>query len=108
MRACPIGVHVVAGLRAGRRRYGRGSRRRVGPGAGDDGVEFGRQQFWVAADQVEELIIPRRVAVGSSGKHDGLTAQVVIARRCPLALAMEILRGLARSATGISRVRTPV
>ncbi len=78
---------------------------------GDDCVELGREQVRIAADQVEELLVDGpcdAVADGGCGWHGRpLSAQALMAWRSSPLLVMEILRGLACSATGITSVSTP-
>ena len=94
-----------------------GSRRRTDrwcrPFRGDDGVEFRSEQVLVAAYQVEELLIGAAPIIEAIGLQDighrchRPRLQALIACRSSPSRAIEILRGLARSATGIVRVSTP-
>ena len=83
----------------------------AGPLRGDDGLELGPQQVLVGADQVNEGLVGGRSLCTGGVQH--LThrvhpAQALMARCSSPLVAMEILRGLACSATGIARVSTPV
>ncbi len=103
---------AAASMPAGVATSGR-SGRRVGPFCGDDRVELGGDQVGVSADQVVELLVDRRrgaVTGEGCGGHDrssGSPGQALMARRSSPLVATAILRGLACSATGICRVRTP-
>jgi len=85
-------------------------RRRPGPLRRDDRVEFGPQQLFVRAHEGEELFVLRcaRETGSGQGDHDvTCPGQALIACRSSPLLLMTILRGLACSATGISKVSTP-
>lgn len=82
------------------------------PFGGDDSVELRPQQFLVGQHQIEEPLIGAAVvveAVGLQGRgHPSHPrAQALMAWLSSLSRVIEILRGLARSATGIVRVSTP-
>jgi hypothetical protein len=81
-----------------------GSLGRPRPLVGDDGVELRAQQVRVVADEVDERIDLRVKAV-----HDvHLERQALMACRSESLLDLiEILRGLAFSATGICSDNTP-
>ena len=89
----------------------RRDRRWGGPFRGDDRLEFRAEQVLIRADQVEELVIDRwfdaGVGDGVAGHDRSLPGQALMACRSSPVLVMEILRGLACSATGICRVSTP-
>lgn len=89
-------------------------RRRAGPFGSDDRVELRLYELVVGTDQIEELLVAAtrnvtaRVGVGYRAHRASLPAQALMACRSPSPLlTMEILRGLAFSATGILRVSTP-
>ena len=102
-------------MRAGRPRC------RTGPGRwttgrpfpSDDRVELRTHQLLVGIHKVEELLVHalRRVDLtGRDGGHDPCHrgCQALMACRPSFLLLISILRGLACSATGIFRVRTPL
>jgi len=87
-----------------------GVRRPFGPHAGDDLVELGPQQVLIAAHESEEPLVHvvRETATGGgNGGHQLARAQASIACCSLPLLAIVILRGLARSATGICKANTP-
>jgi hypothetical protein len=90
-------------------RVGRG---RAGPFRGDDGVELGPQQLLISAQQLNELLVRARRGIHAVGVQDpghySHPRQALIACRSSPLLVMEILRGLACSATGICKVSTPL
>ena len=82
------------------------------PFLGDDRVELRTQQLLVGAHQLEELLVPAGVAPTAAAGIVGMSltthGQALMACRASFLLLISILRGLACSATGIFRVRTPL
>ncbi len=102
-----VWASLAAGASGG---FGRG---RAGPFSGNDRVELRPQQLLLGAQQLEELLIhagrqSRSVGSRALRHRFHLPAQALMACRSPPLLLMEILRGLACAATGISKVSSPL